>query len=230
MSRCPKCGHVNPEGVENCQECGINQAWALENIKEACPACGTMNPPFTVNCSNCGFNLERDREKQQQEAKERELQERARGQTETDKKVLSKTATNALIGGIVGFFVCGVILGPYAITKAREAKKGLQPGDPGYGTAQVAEVIGWIAVVGWALVILVQLIAVIDPSFCILPDRLGELLDRGQLSSCRSLAGLRKVGLSCHTWERSETVTATTIILAGWDNAVRSKATSGHRF
>ena len=164
MSRCPKCGHVNPEGVEECQECGINQAWALENIKEACPACGTMNPPFSVKCSNCGFNLERHREKQQQEEEERKRQERIGGQTQTDRQIAAKTATNALIGGIVGFFICGIILGPYAISKAREAKKVLQPGDPGYGTAQAAEVVGWIAVVGWALVILVQIIGVIGGS------------------------------------------------------------------
>ena len=65
--RCAKCGHVNPEGVDNCQQCGINLAWAAENLTEPCPACNTENPAFAEQCSNCGLNLEWAREEQKKE-------------------------------------------------------------------------------------------------------------------------------------------------------------------
>lgn len=55
-----------------------------------------------------------------------------------------KLASNALTSAIIGIFCFGVILGPVAISRAKNAKKILSPGDPGYGNAQAAEIIGWI--------------------------------------------------------------------------------------
>ena len=67
-------------------------------------------------------------------------------------------AGNALAMAIIGIFCLSIILEPIAIAKARSAKSLLKPGDPGYGNAQAAEIIGWItlgflvlALVGYVL-------------------------------------------------------------------------------
>ncbi len=67
-----------------------------------------------------------------------------------------KTASNALISAIVGLFICGIILEPSAISQARKARKVLGPGEPGYGKAVAAEVIGWIGLLVWVLGIIYQ--------------------------------------------------------------------------
>jgi hypothetical protein len=71
-------------------------------------------------------------------------------------KTTPKSATNALIAAIVGFFICGIILGPLAISKANEAKREIKadPSLQGEGTATAALVIGIIDIVGWIIVIL----------------------------------------------------------------------------
>jgi hypothetical protein len=76
---------------------------------------------------------------------------------ETTKEEAAKTANGALIAAIVGLIICGIILEPNAIMQARKAKKALRPGDPGYGKAQAAEIIGWIGLALWILGIIVQL-------------------------------------------------------------------------
>lgn len=169
--RCPQCGHSNAEGTEECEECGINLDWATENVKETCPACGTENVGFSAKCSNCGYDLERHREKQREEEEEqrREQQERERqGQValeaKTTQETAQKNANGALIGAILGFFVCGIILEPMAIQQARKAKEVLRPGEPGYGKAQAAEIIAWIGLVLWALGIAMQLCNIISNS------------------------------------------------------------------
>jgi len=51
-----------------CQRCGINLAWAAQNITETCPACGTVNPAGAQKCSSCGLNLEWERQQRAQQA------------------------------------------------------------------------------------------------------------------------------------------------------------------
>jgi hypothetical protein len=60
------------------------------------------------------------------------------------KEEARKKANNALTQAIIGFFCFGIILGPIAISQAAAAKKALTPGEPGYGTATAAQVIGYI--------------------------------------------------------------------------------------
>jgi hypothetical protein len=74
-------------------------------------------------------------------------------------KTTAKSATNALIVAIVGFFICGVILGLVAISKANEAKREIKadPSLQGEGMATAALVIGIIDTVGWLIVILARM-------------------------------------------------------------------------
>jgi hypothetical protein len=68
---------------------------------------------------------------------------------------LCSKARNALIAGIVGLFLFGFILGIVAITQARSAKEMIRSDYRlhGMGVATAAEVVGWIALVGWVIAI-----------------------------------------------------------------------------
>jgi ribosomal protein L40E len=166
--QCAKCGYQNPDEAEECQQCGINLAWAAENITEPCPACNTPNPVFAQKCSNCGLNLQwekeerKRKEEEQRKQQERELAAKERAsQAQLDaaltKEKARTMARDALIAAIVGIFLCGIILEPYAIDRARKAKKILSPGEEGRGKANAAEIIGWIAVVLWVLGVIVTI-------------------------------------------------------------------------
>jgi len=66
-----------------------------------------------------------------------------------------KEAGSALIIAIVGLIICGVVLGPIAISKALKAKKMIEanPRLTGSGKATAALVIGILDLVFWALYI-----------------------------------------------------------------------------
>lgn len=74
-------------------------------------------------------------------------------------KTTPKAATNALISAIIGLFICGVILGPLAISKANEAKREIQadPSLQGEGMATFALVLGVIDIIVWALVLMTRM-------------------------------------------------------------------------
>jgi ribosomal protein L40E len=155
--QCQKCGHQNPDDAENCQQCGINLAWAAENLTESCPACSTQNPAFAEKCSNCGLNLEWAREEQKRKERELAAQEKA-SLAEVDTKGQGrKLAGEALTAAIVGIFLCGIAFEPYAIYKARKAKEILAPGEEGWGKANTAEIMGWIFTLLWVVLLIVSL-------------------------------------------------------------------------
>jgi Prokaryotic RING finger family 1 len=64
-------------------------------------------------------------------------------------------ATKALVMSIVGIFLCGIILGPLAISTANQAKKTMatDPSYSGEGILTAATVIGVIDIIGWAIAI-----------------------------------------------------------------------------
>lgn len=66
----------------------------------------------------------------------------------------AKDASSALTMSIIGLFCFGIILEPIAIYMAGKAKKVLGPNDAGYGKAQAAQVIGWIGLVLYIIVII----------------------------------------------------------------------------
>lgn len=76
-------------------------------------------------------------------------------------KVNAPGAVAALVCGIIGLFVCGLILGIVAITKANAAKRAIE-GDPtlgGGGMATAGMVLGVIDLIAWAIIIVVRVSA-----------------------------------------------------------------------
>jgi hypothetical protein len=63
----------------------------------------------------------------------------------------SGTGTAALVCGIIGLFVCGPILGIIAVVLGRRAQAGGQRG----GTARAGEILGYIDIALWVLVIVI---------------------------------------------------------------------------
>ena len=66
-------------------------------------------------------------------------------------------AVASLVCGILGFFICGLVLGIIAITKAQEAKKAIAS-DPSYtggGMATAGMVLGVIDLVGFVITMLI---------------------------------------------------------------------------
>jgi hypothetical protein len=51
QTRCPECGHVNPEGTKFCQECGSKVGPAG---KKHCTSCGAQLSPGIRFCGECG--------------------------------------------------------------------------------------------------------------------------------------------------------------------------------
>jgi hypothetical protein len=74
-------------------------------------------------------------------------------------KTVAKDANSALTAGIVGIFLCGLVLGIVAIVYARRASAAIaqDPTLTGEGRATAGLVLGIIDVVGWAIVILLRL-------------------------------------------------------------------------
>ena len=67
-------------------------------------------------------------------------------------------ATGALVCGIVGLLLCGVVLGPVAIYLGTKAKKEIRSSDgrlKGEGLATAGIVMGVIAVIGFVISIIV---------------------------------------------------------------------------
>jgi pSer/pThr/pTyr-binding forkhead associated (FHA) protein len=73
---------------------------------------------------------------------------------DTEMQEAQKAASGALTSAIVGLIICGLILAPSAIVQARKARKVLRSGDPGYGKAIAAEIIGWIGLALWVLALI----------------------------------------------------------------------------
>jgi hypothetical protein len=68
-------------------------------------------------------------------------------------------AVASLVCGILGFFICGLVLGIIAITKAQEAKRaiGSDPRYTGGGMATAGMVLGIIDLVGFVITVLIAL-------------------------------------------------------------------------
>jgi Domain of unknown function (DUF4190) len=70
-------------------------------------------------------------------------------------------ATAALVYGIIGLFICGIVFGPLAISKANEAKRAIaeSPTYSGAGMATAGTVLGIIDLIAWAIIVMMRLSA-----------------------------------------------------------------------
>lgn len=140
-----------------------------------CPYCTAENRDGAKFCSHCGRELTDAAQQapvqqpyeQQVPVQQPYAQQMPGGQPDAQQSDAAfrravSDAKNALIMSIVGIFCFGIILEPIAIVNARKAKKVLSPGDEGYGNAQAAEIIGWIAVGLWILVICGNLLLILS--------------------------------------------------------------------
>jgi hypothetical protein len=76
-------------------------------------------------------------------------------------RVNAPGAVAALVFGILGFFICGIIFGIVAISKANAAKRMIES-DPTYGGGGLATagmIMGVIDLIAWAILLLVRLSA-----------------------------------------------------------------------
>ncbi len=74
-------------------------------------------------------------------------------------KINAVGATASLVYGIIGLFICGIVLGPVAISKASSAKQAIRS-DPtlsGNGLATAGVVLGVLDIVGFVIIMLVRL-------------------------------------------------------------------------
>ena len=75
-------------------------------------------------------------------------------------KQINSQANTALWCGIIGLFICGLILGIVAITNGNKAIRALGQ-YPQYvgprGKANAGRIMGWIGVVGWALILIARI-------------------------------------------------------------------------
>lgn len=118
-------------------------AAALSPGMMRCPHCQAPLPEGTVVCNRC------------------------RGITSPDgvyhgPMVNAPGAQAALVYGILGLFICGVIFGPLAISKSNEAKRAMveNPTFGGGGMAQAGAVLGYIDIVVWGIMLIVRLSAI----------------------------------------------------------------------
>jgi len=150
---CPYCTAENREGAKFCSHCGrelpdaVQQAPVQQPYEQQMPA----QQPHA----------------QQVPAQQPYAQQMPGGQPDAQQsdpafRRAVSDAKNALILSIVGIFCFGIILEPIAIVNARKAKKVLSPGDEGYGNAQAAEIIGWIAVGLWVVGVCANLLIILS--------------------------------------------------------------------
>jgi hypothetical protein len=106
----------------------------------SCPRCGSAIPIGSQVCMNCKHITSPDG-------------------IYHGPKTNAPGASQALVYGIIGLFICGVIFGPLAISKANSAKAAMKM-DPtlgGEGLATAGTVLGVLDIIGWAIVLMMRM-------------------------------------------------------------------------
>jgi hypothetical protein len=106
----------------------------------SCPRCGSAIPIGSQICMNCKHITSPDG-------------------IYHGPKTNAPGASQSLVFGIIGLFICGIIFGPLAISKANAAKAAIKM-DPtlgGEGLATAGLVLGVLDILGWALVLMMRM-------------------------------------------------------------------------
>ncbi len=171
---CPRCNTPIQLGqpVQNCQSCSTSYhqgCWTGACTSAACPSratvlapmsAGPQQPPLdpsrpTKPCQFCGEVVDAAAMKCRFCNEWLDDRMRAGGPQGAAAK---KLAGEALACGIIGLFCCGIILGPFAISKGNKANGMLQEmGQPTDGRATAGVVLGWIDVVLGVLFIFMRI-------------------------------------------------------------------------
>jgi hypothetical protein len=106
----------------------------------SCPRCGSAIPIGSQICMNCKHITSPDG-------------------IYNGPKTTAPGATQSLVYGIIGLFICGVIFGPLAISKSNQAKSSIamDPTLGGSGLATAGMVLGILDIAGWAIILLMRL-------------------------------------------------------------------------
>jgi hypothetical protein len=74
-------------------------------------------------------------------------------------KINAPGAVKSLVVGIIGLVVCGIVLGPIAISSANKAKEAManDPSLGGEGLATAGKILGVLDIVGFAIAVLIRL-------------------------------------------------------------------------
>lgn len=108
----------------------------------SCPRCGSAIPIGSQICMNCKHITSPDG-------------------IYHGPKTNAPGASQSLVFGIIGLFICGIIFGPLAISKANAAKAAIKM-DPtlgGEGLATAGLVLGVLDILGWAVVLMMRMSA-----------------------------------------------------------------------
>ncbi len=75
-------------------------------------------------------------------------------------QITAPAASAALAYGIIGFFICGIIFGPIAMSKANQAKQiiAMDPQYKGEGVAMAGYIMGVVDIIKFVLVVLMYII------------------------------------------------------------------------
>ncbi|NQU22953.1 MAG: hypothetical protein HQ567_16880 [Candidatus Nealsonbacteria bacterium] len=134
----------------------------------ACPSCSQPMAGNAVLCIQCGFNRQTGKHMQtvvagpqpksdpNPYASPRSGESPGPGPGRGGGTRLCTEARDALIIAILGFFCCAIILEPWALIKATNAKARIQANSRlhGAGLATVAQILAAIGLVLWGLVLL----------------------------------------------------------------------------
>lgn len=124
---------VEPEGAPAAGE--------LTEFQMRCPHCGNATPRDIALCIYCGLVPTPDG-------------------VYRGPKTTAPGAVASLVFGILGLFICGIIFGAVAISKADAAKKAIaaNPAYEGAGYATAGRILGIVSVTFWGLGLLIKLI------------------------------------------------------------------------
>jgi hypothetical protein len=159
--QCPNCGSENQEGAVYCQQCGSKLS---EGTQQQAPPPPAQQQPYVPPAPG-SYVPPAQQGPYGQPGGYAPMPgygqpgmgyDPASVQMGMQKEKGRQLASSALTAAIVGILLCGIILEPYAIYKARQAKQILMSGESGRGKADAAEIIGWIVLVLYILAICYQ--------------------------------------------------------------------------